>query len=1076
MAAEVVGSALVRIRAITTGLARDIEKGTKQGIKDAHFDKHGETAGGDFAGGFDKQFTNDLKKVFGRHDLIDKKDGERGGEDFGGSVIKGFDKAIGKGDFKKVSKLLSKQISDDFSASFHTDFNKAIGDGNFEAAQKLLRKRSDLLGEDTGHGFLAGLRRVFKRDGGGAGTDAGGIFSGGFLKGGLLKIGLIASPAILGAVSALLQYVVSLVGQIGFLATAIGGLGAAGGAAFAAVGLSAIPLLLAFKANTPALENFKKVLEGVGKQWQEVGAATQKTLFGPLTQALKLTTKLIPVFRAFGKGVGDVTGNFALWNAQFFTRNLELVRDILQQSVPVFKDVVSSVFHLTAGFTLLLHSALPVAKLFSDDLAKITSRFREILQLSDANGTLTATLKIWYDRARLVVGALSDIVIAIGHVLGIGANSAGSFFDTFDRFAARFRAFTESEAGKSKLAAIFEQANAVAHEFNGLVGDIVKAIGGAVFDAGGADGIIGFIHVLRTDFVPVLDNLAKHISSSYGPALLDLFKTFGKLLKTLDESDTILITLKTLNVTLEILDRVLRSLMSIPGFDTFVTKILGLYGALALLSKIPGLGLLFGALKQLVDKALISGLTALAGALSGAAAAIGGLFGLTGAAAIAAGAAVIIAAIALIAGGAYLIIRNWSTIKEFFTGIFGFLRRNFKTIGAVIGAALLGPLGIGALIIIKNWDTIREFFAALPGRIGGFLAEIGGLFEGLLGVVGRALARFGPMIFQAIAGAIVAVTKALPGLFVEFITWWFTLPFQIIGAFAQLGALIIAAFVNAVALLIAALPGIWNAVFDFFTKLPGRIISFLDPIGEQIAQIFTDVKDRVFSAINTGWDAVFEFFRGLPGKVINFIAGLPEQVRAIWDDLFEKTRTTVSTGIEDVVGFFTGLPGRIRGLIEDVKKAAAGVGKGIIDGIGDGLSKVGGFLGDLKNAVGKAMLSVVNTFIDKLNGAIPNSLGFGIAKINIPNNPIDHVKLAAGGLVQARPGGILANIGEGRHDEAVLPLPPGVLEGLQALAAMWRDGHTGAGGDTTVNVYEVANDPQATAFRVATVLGEMASR
>jgi hypothetical protein len=49
--------------------------------------------------------------------------------------------------------------------------------------------------------------------------------------------------------------------------------------------------------------------------------------------------------------------------------------------------------------------------------------------------------------------------------------------------------------------------------------------------------------------------------------------------------------------------------------------------------------------------------------------------------------------------------------------------------------------------------------------------------------------------------------------------------------------------------------------------------------------------------------------------------------------------------------------------------------------------------------------------------------------------------MADGGIVTARSGGILANIGEGRYDEAVIPLPDN-----------WRGGGGFGGGQVVNNV------------------------
>lgn len=137
----------------------------------------------------------------------------------------------------------------------------------------------------------------------------------------------------------------------------------------------------------------------------------------------------------------------------------------------------------------------------------------------------------------------------------------------------------------------------------------------------------------------------------------------------------------------------------------------------------------------------------------------------------------------------------------------------------------------------------------------------------------------------------------------------------------------------------------------------------------------------------------------------------------------------VVTKFTALVGFVTGLPGKI-----------AGAAKGMFDGI--------------KNA----FKSALNWVIDKWNGLeftlpsvdthIPGVGKIGGFTLGVPDIP----KLATGGIVPATPGGRTVIVGEGKHDEAVIPLPRG---------------RSSIGGNTTIeiNITESAN-ARATAREV----------
>jgi hypothetical protein len=116
-----------------------------------------------------------------------------------------------------------------------------------------------------------------------------------------------------------------------------------------------------------------------------------------------------------------------------------------------------------------------------------------------------------------------------------------------------------------------------------------------------------------------------------------------------------------------------------------------------------------------------------------------------------------------------------------------------------------------------------------------------------------------------------------------------------------------------------------------------------------------------------------------------------------------ETLMEVLGGILDfIVGVFTG----------DWEKAWDGIQR-VFKGIWDGVRNIA------KGAI-NFIIDVINGAIGAINGLAGgiSDLTGGAIDIRIPKIP----RLAEGGIITARPGGVLATIGEGRYDEGVLPL------------------------------------------------------
>ena len=309
--------------------------------------------------------------------------------------------------------------------------------------------------------------------------------------------------------------------------------------------------------------------------------------------------------------------------------------------------------------------------------------------------------------------------------------------------------------------------------------------------------------------------------------------------------------------------------------------------------------------------------------------------------------------------------------------------------------------------------------------------------------------------------------------------------------------------------------GIWNGIKETVTSVFQAIADFFTGIWESIKNIFSTalnfiidlfMKYHPIGIIITHWDEIKAFFintwenikqifnRALEAvkNVINNVwNGIKNVTSTVWNGI-KSVMTWIINGIRNVVNIaFNWIKNTITNIWNGVKTVTSTVWNGIVN-------VVTGLVGGIKNAIGTAfnwikdkitniwngvknttksiwdsmvtiikapvngIIRIINGLIGALNKVqikipkVPDWVpgiggkGGGTIGFNIPKIPY----LARGGFIK---GGnpTPAIIGEGRYDEAVIPLSDSVLSKLAEMIASRIDTPAVAGADGGVFVVEV---------------------
>lgn len=217
-----------------------------------------------------------------------------------------------------------------------------------------------------------------------------------------------------------------------------------------------------------------------------------------------------------------------------------------------------------------------------------------------------------------------------------------------------------------------------------------------------------------------------------------------------------------------------------------------------------------------------------------------------------------------------------------------------------------------------------------------------------------------------------------------------------------------------------------EVIGDFFGKIPEKFEQFkqfVSQIPEAIVGVIKSVFDTLLQTIGVQIGLVLFAIQVLPQQIVDFIGSIPQRIGDslastgptildIFKKAFDDANAFITQKFDEIVTFIQSVPDRIIALGPIFLSA----GKNLITSFMNGFRSVGSFIGDIAGDIVSSVKGFLNRAIDRINS--------GIAAIDavLPGNLGRIPRLAQGAIVGHTPGGILANVGEGREDEVVAPL------------------------------------------------------
>jgi hypothetical protein len=493
----------------------------------------------------------------------------------------------------------------------------------------------------------------------------------------------------------------------------------------------------AFRALTPEAIAFAHQIFNMRDLLDKLRATAQRGIIPGASTAL---TRLATLFPIVNRGIEKISGTIGNIFRQL---SAEITSPAWQHDLPgifdQFNMVVERSGHALVYFLDIMRNVIVAAKPMTDWFTRLIESWLKMGAAAAQAGRDTGAMTDFFERsidALTQLGhVLRDTYYALFNTFKIGQDVGQSFWDSIEEGAATWREWTESVDGSNSIREWFERSKPVLESFVRLLGAIGKLFFRQAEES--SDSLANIFDLMRTDLVPAIDNVFKSLHQAFGPELIRALVNFANLIAIIGgHGGTLVAFLEVLNGVVE---TVVKFVNAVPGIKELLGAFYLFSGAAAAVkflgNVIKGYFLkplfqagetVFKFGQRLVEvtklvraQGFVQGLIAAGGHLgelgttirSAMIAASEGvtIFGTTLHIALPE-LALIVAAILLVA---YIIKRNWGTIKKVAIDVWNSVKATVVPIVGNIKEALIGAWNSIKDALGSLWDSIQEIFSAL---------------------------------------------------------------------------------------------------------------------------------------------------------------------------------------------------------------------------------------------------------------------------------------------------------------------------------------------------------------------------